>query len=89
MHTDMNLHLPIENIPVACAPRISKRVRRVSEKLEVWCPHVDDEWTEPEWSLRALLLFFASCETLACLGLVALNLFLVVLDMPLLGLPAV
>ena len=50
---------------------------------------MEAEWTDPECSFLALLLFLASWATLVCLGFVELNLFLVVLVMPLLGLPAV
>ena len=87
--TAVNLHLPAEKMPEAWAPLISRLVRRASDRFEVWCPHVDAEWTEPECSFLALLLVLASWETFSCLGLVELNLFLVVLVIPLLGLPAV
>ena len=54
------MHLPDEKIPDAWAPLISSLVSLVSDRFEVWCPHVDAEWTDPECSFLALLLLLAS-----------------------------
>ena len=60
MQTDINLHLPDEKMPDAWAPLISSLVGLVSDRFEVWCPHVDAEWTDPECSVLALLLLLAN-----------------------------